>query len=109
MGQANIQRHQGSPCFKKMGLPHFNTLVVRRKDTVGLLRMVDDLTGQLCHRLRNQPGIPGRKTGQEVQGFNINLIGRVDELGLACGSLLLQDRHFQLYPFGWIIDIDRSF
>ena len=59
MGQANIQRHQGSPCFKKMGLPHFNALVVRRKDTVGLLRMVDDLTGQLCHRLRNQPGIPG--------------------------------------------------
>ena len=35
-----------------------------------------------------------------VQGFNINLIGRIDELGLACGSLLLQDRHFQLYPFG---------
>ena len=52
--------------------------------------MVYDLTGQLCDWLRNQPGIPGGKAGEKVDGFNIDLVSCIDEFSLTCGSLLLQ-------------------
>ena len=55
--------------------------------------MVYDLTGQLCDWLRNQPGIPGGKAGEKVDGFNIDLVSCIDEFSLTCGSLLLQYGH----------------
>ena len=64
-----------------------------KENAVGLFRMVYDLTGQLCDWLRNQPGIPGGKAGEKVDGFNIDLVSCIDEFSLTCGSLLLQYGH----------------
>lgn len=65
--------------------------------------MVDHFTGQLCNRFRNKPGVPGRKAGQKIDGFYIDLIGGVNELRLAGSSFLLQYRH-KFTPFRAILN-----
>ena len=55
----------------------------------GLFRMINDFTRQLCNGFRYQAGIPCRKAGKKIDGFNIDLVGRIDEFSLTCGSLLL--------------------
>ena len=60
--------------------------------------MVDHFTGQLCNGFRNKPGVPGRKAGQKIDGFYIDLIGGVNELRLA-GSSFFASVQTQIHPF----------
>ena len=70
-----------------MGLAQLDTLRIRRINAVSFFCIIDNLTGQLGNLFRYQPGVPGRKAGQKVQGLNINLVGRIDELRLAFRAL----------------------
>ena len=60
MSEPHVQGHEGGPGLQEVGFPQLHPLGVRWEDAVGLLRMVDDLSGQLRGRLGEEPGVPGR-------------------------------------------------